>query len=233
MTDAPSHRRALALLLLPAVLLAVLVFGVALAVAIGTGGGSAAVQARLPRWIPWILAVNHTLVFAILLRALRGEGRSLADLGWTRLPGRRMALEVGVGILLGFVLYGVETWAIDPVGRWVKGTAADVGPGGVDVSGAALVWLVVALVFPFVEESVYRGWGIGVYGKRIGSIGAFAVSTILFGLLHWGQGTWGMIDTALLGVPLGLAFLWRRSLWAPTIGHMAYNAIVIVLGTRT
>lgn len=227
----PSHRRALGLLALPAALLAILIFGSALAIAVVTGGGAADVEARLPDWIPWIIAANHTLVFGVLLAALRDEGRSLGDIGWTRLRPAGLAREIALGLVVSAATFGLERRVIDPVGRLLEGTAADVGGGGVDVSGVPLAWLVVAVVFPFVEETVYRGYGIGLYRRRIGLAGAVVVSTALFGLLHWGQGTWGMVDTALLGLVYAGAWVWRGSLWAPTVGHAGYNAATIVAAT--
>lgn len=226
---APSHRHGIGLLALPAILLTVLILGSAFAIAVATGDGSAAVEATLPAWIPWLIALNHTVVFVVVLRVLREEGRSLGDVGWTRLPARLFAVEIGIGLLLGAAVYGFATLTLDPFGDLVRGSAVDIGGGGVNVSGTPLSWLLVAVVFPFVEETVYRGYGIGVYGRRIGVARAFAISTLLFGLLHWGQGTWGVFDTAVIGALYGLAFLWRRNLWSPTVGHVTYNALVIAL----
>ena len=44
------------------------------------------------------------------------------------------------------------------------------------------------------------------------------------------QGTWGIVNTAAIGAIYAGVFLWRRSLWAPTAAHMAFNAIVILRG---
>lgn len=217
-------KRALLVLALPALLLTVLIFGTAVAVA-ASGGDP---NDRLPDLIPWILMVNHTLVFAAFVVLARGEGLTLREVGWTRLPVPRLALEVALGIGLGALAVLFDDVVMDAVEGLFEASGADVGSGGVDLDRVPVVWLVAATVFPFVEETVYRGYGVGIVGRRTSTTTAVAVSCLFFGLLHWGQGTWGIVNTAAIGALYAGVFLWRRNLWSPTVAHMAFNAIMVL-----
>ncbi len=219
-------KRALLILTLPALLLTVLIFATAIAVA-ATGGDP---NDRLPDLIPWLIGVNHSIVFAVFVWLIRGEGLTLRDVGWSRLAPPRLAMEIGLGIVLGALTVLFDDTVMDAVEGLFESTGADVGEGGADVARLPLVWLAVAVTFPFVEETVYRGYGVGVVGRRGSLVLAVVVSTVFFGLLHWGQGTWGIVNTAAIGAIYAGVFLWRRSLWAPTAAHMAFNAIMIVRG---
>ena len=217
-------RRAVAVLAAPALLLTILIFGTA-AFVVATGGDPGE---RLPDLIPWIIMVNHSMVLIAFVAFARREGLSRGDVGWIPLGGARFVGEIGLGILLGAVVVLFDDHVLDMIQRAFESTAANVGSGGVHLRRIPIPWLVAATVFPFVEETVYRGYGIGILGRRTSLALAVIVSCILFGLLHWGQGTWGVLNTAAIGAVYAGVFLWRRNLWSPTAAHVAFNAIVIL-----
>lgn len=228
-SDAPRPRSVVLFLLFPTLLLAVLVFGTAFGIALGTGGGREAVQTRLPDLIPWILAVNHTLVFLALLWQLRREGRGLASVGWELPRPRRLAGEILLGALLAIALYGFDDTILDAVeGIWESAGAPGDGVPSSTLRSVPWAWLFVAAVFPWVEESVYRGWAISRLRIRWPLWAAVLVPTLLFGPLHWGQGLWGMAISIVLGFVLAAIYLWRGNLWAATVAHSGFNAIVIL-----
>jgi membrane protease YdiL (CAAX protease family) len=45
------------------------------------------------------------------------------------------------------------------------------------------------------------------------------VSSIAFGLAHCFWGPYGMLWTTILGLTLGLAVLWRGSVWPAVVAH--------------
>ena len=53
------------------------------------------------------------------------------------------------------------------------------------------------------------------------------MTTVFFGLLHWGQGLFGIAATAALGGLLLAIVLWRKYLWAATLAHALYHAIAM------
>jgi len=88
---------------------------------------------------------------------------------------------------------------------------------------AVMPWLV--LVGPVSEEAFFRGYVFRRLWSSAGPYAAYAVSALLFAVIHWHP----------VGLPvyavIGLIFCWvyRRtgSLWAPVVGHVVYNGIVV------
>lgn len=228
----PRARRVVAFLILPTLLLTILILASAFSIA-AAGGGREAVEARLPGWIPGLIAVNHSIVFAALLWQLRREGRGLESIGW-RFPGAgRLAGEVALGLVLAgltFLLDDVAFDGIEDVFDSLLGGGSGGGEGNIDASLGAVPWrwLAVAVVFPWVEESLFRGWAISRLRTRWSLVLAVAVPTLLFGPLHWGQGSWAIVNATLLGLVFALVYLWRGNLWATSVAHSGFNAIAIL-----
>ncbi len=53
--------------------------------------------------------------------------------------------------------------------------------------------------------------------------------SLLFGLLHWPQGGWGVAGTALAGLGLSFLFLATGSLWPPLVAHYVLNVSQLIL----
>jgi membrane protease YdiL (CAAX protease family) len=52
--------------------------------------------------------------------------------------------------------------------------------------------------------------------------------SLFFGLLHWPQGAWGVVGTALAAVALSLLFLATGSLWVVLSAHYVLNVSQII-----
>lgn len=81
------------------------------------------------------------------------------------------------------------------------------------------------------EEVIFRGLLlpllIRVWGKPVMAV---VVTALVFGVLHIpGQGLLGGIQTTLLGVGFGVAFLLTRSLIAVIVAHAAFNTLQVML----
>lgn len=218
----PGLRRALGLLALPAVLLTVLILGY-----VGSRGGEVD-EPALRSVLPYLIAVNHAVVFGVLLWVLRREGRTLADIGWTA-AGRGIGREVLLGALLGVALYLVKELVFDSIRAILAGsrpTFTTLFRFGWDP--AELPLLAVATTFIAVEESVYRGYGLRPLTDRWGTAAGLAVMAVLFGLLHWGNGALAIVFTGTIGVVMGGVFLRRRTLTAVVVAHALYNAMVLL-----
>lgn len=235
-------------MLLPAVLLTMLLVGF-----VAVRGGSAG-EAELRAALPYLIAVNHTLVFAILVFLLRREGRTLRDIGW-RVPGpeptateiessaggalpahgagpgrpARMMREIAIGLAAGIALYLFKELVFDSLRALAAGnrpTFTTLFRIGLDTAEIPL--LMVSSAFILVEESVYRGYGLSALLARWGRLASLLTMALLFGLLHWGNGLVAIGYTALLGLGFGVFFLWRRTLWSPTVAHGLYNALIVL-----
>lgn len=216
------------MLLLPPVLLAVLVFGYAATAGISPADPSAEEVIRTA--LPAILAVNHLALFALLLFFLRKDGLDLADIGWrVRAVDSSVPREVAVGLACGLGLYLFKELAIDPVRQLVVGQTPTFTslfrfrPATLSV-GMALA----ATGLVFVEESIYRGYAIPFFEKKWGTVWAVVLTSVAFGLLHWGNGLGAILSTPFLGALLAGIFVWRRNLVAGTVAHALYNLLVLM-----
>lgn len=216
------------MLFLPPVTLAVLILGYAAWAGVSPGdpGGEATVRAALGP----IIIVNHLALFALLVHLLRRGGEGLADVGWSlEAVDATLLGEVAIGLLCGLGLYLFKELAIDPVRALAAGNPPTFHslfrfrPGSLEV-GMTLA----ATTMVFVEESIYRGYALPFFEERWGTAAAVVVTSVAFGLLHWGNGLEALLSTPVLGALLAGVFLWRRNLVAGTAAHALYNLFVLL-----
>lgn len=82
------------------------------------------------------------------------------------------------------------------------------------------------------EELAFRGYFFAVLRREIGAAGALAVTSALFGLIHWtnpNAGVQPVLLVMLAGVFLGGIVLATGSLYAAWIAHFAWNWVMAVL----
>ena len=84
--------------------------------------------------------------------------------------------------------------------------------------------LAVVVFAPVVEEFVFRGFLLGRMQKKFGLKPAMVLSSILFAILH-GE----ILGAFIFGIFMCLLRYQYRSLWAPTIVHMANNLLVTLI----
>ncbi len=157
------------------------------------------------------------LVLFFLIGRKRPEERGVPR------PGKRDAL-IALAALGALVLIAAAT-----------GFLASLLPGGEAVAGIEAprtlpgwaVVLVSCAVTGYLEEGFFRAYVI----TRLGDIGveglrAVVVSVVLFSLCHLYEGPWGVVNAAMAGSALSVAFIRGRSLHGPAWAHGAYNAFV-------
>lgn len=230
MTLATSRRPAHVwlMLLLPPVSLGVLIF--TYMAARGVAPADPATESAVRAALPAILAVNHLALFALLVGLLRLNGETLRDIGWSLArPGRTLAGELAIGLLCGLGLYLLKEVAVDPVRQLLGGQTPTFTslfrfrPSELDVALAAAATGVV-----FVEESIYRGYALPFFAERWSTLAAVLVTSLAFGLLHWGNGLGAIAFASVWGGLLAGIFLWRRNLVAGTAAHALYNFMVLL-----
>lgn len=83
------------------------------------------------------------------------------------------------------------------------------------------------------EELAYRGYAIGALAPLLGTGGAAAATSFVFGILHGYQGLLGTLRTTVMGGLLAWGFLASGSLWPAIVAHCAIDLVAgIVLGER-
>jgi membrane protease YdiL (CAAX protease family) len=188
----------------------------------------------LPR-LAELLPLSHILLLLVVIVALAAQRKPiLAYLALKRPSRGELLRSVGFGVL-GFLLlaaiYGVLGWltailGTEPVPAMpstLKNAQSNFG------TLATIVSLGVGMVIaaPIAEEVFYRGFLYrGLAATRLGAIGAIAVTSIVFGLVHApGFGWQRVVGTGLIGVLLGV-LRWRTdSLAGPIVTHAVMNLL--------
>jgi len=166
--------------------------------------------------------------------------------GASWLVGTRTGGPVGIGLVpvpvVGFVLWTIGlTSAGLGIVLLFRELARRLGAADTDLlrvllprTGRERVVFGVLSVFAGVgEEIAYRGYLILALAPVTGTVGAAAVSTGVFGIIHAYQGTIGVARTGLMGAALAGGFLASGSLWAPILAHVLIDLLAgLVLGER-
>ena len=163
------------------------------------------------------------LLVALLLGVRHG---SFSEIGFRKPDSWSRTILLGLAI--GVVIQLVFTVVIDPLVERMTGTAVDVssldGMRGHFVN--YLIMLAVGwVVGGFLEEMLFRGYILKrlklLFGESAAAVAvAILLPAIAFGLAHSYQGPAGMISTGLIGLILGIVFVWNGyNLWLPVMVH--------------
>ncbi|HEY7060140.1 MAG TPA: CPBP family glutamic-type intramembrane protease [Chloroflexota bacterium] len=126
---------------------------------------------------------------------------------------RAWAVQLGLGALLGAVLVTL-VFAVETAAGWV--TVAGLSAGG--AVAALTVGVARALGVAVVEETIFRGALLGYLQRPIGNVGAAAVSSVAFALVHaWNANATPLAIANLMvaGTLFALAFLVARGFDVP------------------
>jgi membrane protease YdiL (CAAX protease family) len=173
------------------------------------------------------------LAFASLSLWLRGL--SWRDVGLRRSKAWwKVALQAVLAALLIAVVVNLVTAPF--VHRLVSSSANNSRFDNVRGNFVALLgWLAVAWTFAaFGEEVIFRGYLMNRIADLVGRtptgwiISLFG-SSLIFGLGHGYQGLAGIINTATIGVLLGILYLiTKRNLWVNIICHGVIDSISLI-----
>lgn len=136
-----------------------------------------------------------------------------------RVPWRRQFLT---GMMLGIVPVVLAVAAIAIVGD--LHLRIHLSPHSLAAAGAVLFVLVIGAL---AEELMFRGYPFQRLVEAIGPTASVIILSLLFGATHLLNpyvSRWAVMNTALVGVLLSLAYLRTGSLWMPWGFHFAWNA---------
>lgn len=180
-----------------------------------------------------VAGVATALVITWVL--VRLQGTSWRDYGLSRPKSwvRTIALAFAATVVCLFLTTGINVLMI-----MLSGTFPDVsrfdflrGNAGALATGLVSVWLIAA----FPEEMIYRGYILAALayvfgGTRKAWLLSAAVSSLVFGLLHFYQGPAGIVVTGSAGLIFALIYLVvRRNLWVTIIAHGLMDSLAFVL----
>lgn len=179
-----------------------------------------------------VIALSHTTMFLLLIYFLRKQGLTLANIGWKK--GKPMVIirEVSLGVLLGFGLYLFKEFALDSLSAALTGhTPTFHSLFNFQFESKDIYLMSIAVIFPFVEESIFRGYPHQQWQHRWTPWKILLITSLLFGLMHVigdGRGFTSGISAAILGGLYFGIFYWRKNLFANTAAHSFYNFLVVL-----
>lgn len=164
------------------------------------------------------------LVGGVILLTLVFEQESLSSIGIT-FPNR-YDIVTGVGIfVLGLVSVGVATPLVDAIGLDTAPFGGSENGGVNQTVTALLVSLFIGVTAGITEEVLYRGYGLERLETIVGSTWIAATATAaLFVVIHFDYSFGGLLIITPLAVFLTLAYVWRRNIFVPIIGHVLINS---------
>jgi membrane protease YdiL (CAAX protease family) len=210
------------------------------------GFGPAVLHRLLGEWVrllagergQWLAGIYLDLLrlFAVLLAALIVarfvDHRPLPDWGFH--IDRRWWLDLLFGMVLGAALMGAiftVEWRLG----WVDVTGFWLAPPGMPFAAAILAPLTLAIVVSIAEELLARGnqltnfvEGFRFLGLRWSILLAWAISSIIFGLLHVSNPNSSWLSTGYLvfyGAFLGVGYVLTGELALPIGLHFTWNFV--------
>jgi len=178
---------------------------------------------------PYQLVVVQILLLLILMKSMKRDRLTWKDIGWKTVEGQRAYREVLTGSGLGVALGALYIFVLSPMLTNLQ-QIWDYVPAGelLTTLGSSIVPFAIAdvLLAPFVEESIYRGYGLTRLLGRFRKPVAIILSCFFFGILHWTGGFWYIL---LTGIVAGGLFAWlrisRKNIIAPFTAHLALNMV--------
>jgi membrane protease YdiL (CAAX protease family) len=163
-----------------------------------------------------LIAAAALLAYAVFVR--------LTEQRWpTAIQPRPGLWELSSGIVLGLGLSATSVTVI-----WLLGGYVIEGVADRSVWASRIVQgLSIAVASSVVEEVIIRGLVLRILAEVFGRWWALAVSSLLFGALHFANPNSSIIIGLGLAIQagflLGVAYLWTERLWLPFGLHGAWN----------
>jgi membrane protease YdiL (CAAX protease family) len=190
--------------------------------------GAAAFPGGDPRQLA-IQTISGLVAFGFVtwMQGIKVLGLTLTDLRWV--PLARAARGFGGGLLLG------TAPALLALGLSLVAGGASFRPDEGNLPRyLGQVGLTVLLLVPaaLLEEIAFRGVSQVVLARAVGRLPAIVALSLVFALAHLlnPNGTaLGMVNIALAGVLLGVAFYTPGGIWAAWGAHLGWNATLAAL----
>ncbi|MBI5965389.1 MAG: CPBP family intramembrane metalloprotease [Chloroflexi bacterium] len=198
-----------------------------------------AIQQMVADSTPYQLVVIQIWLLLILTKSMKSDGLTWKDIGWTLrvADGQQLWREALIGAIPGIALALLYVYILSPMLTSLQ-QVWDYVPAGelFTALGASLIPFAIAdvLLAPFVEESIYRGYGLTRLLGKFNQPVAIALSMFFFGILHWTGGFWYIL---LTGIVAGGLFAWlrvsRKNIIAPFAAHLALNIVETIFIVMT
>jgi uncharacterized protein len=139
--------------------------------------------------------------------------------------------EVLAGVLL-YLPFAIGVGFIESILRHAGLPAPEQLPPSLRLAGFTdyVMAPIFLLTVAFSEELLFRGYLIRRIGQLAGSSwAAVLLSSLVFALGHGYAGSLGVVTVGIMGVLLGVIYLWRGNLIAPMVMHFIQNFIGLIV----
>jgi len=168
-----------------------------------------------------IISVAVTFLFVLLL--LKKEWKVNKFWDYKNLKVFSVILCVLLGVAFSFFIEGAISLFFEATQMTMPEQPID----GIIGNNLILELFSIALLGPILEELIFRG----IVQKRLMKITklptAIILQAIIFGLIHLNilQSTYAFV----VGIVLGLVYLWADSIWAAIAVHVVFNATSVIM----
>ena len=180
-----------------------------------------------PQWL--VQTLQPLVTLPVLTAVLRWRGESWNSLGLRRPDWPRFLCQVLVGFVVMVTAgYLIRHIVIAPLHLHSSTRTALLRGLQNDTGGLAKLLILVVFVVGFNEELQFRGFVQSRFSKVfVGPAGRYAavvITAMLFGVAHLAWGPAPMVYTGLLGILLGVIYLWADgNLWVPVVLHSIFD----------
>jgi membrane protease YdiL (CAAX protease family) len=222
--------RVWALFAIPPVLFLVVIIAASIYFGMITGGDAQAITESVTRSTPSLLLIVQIILLLIFGAILWAEHLPIRLIGWQVVSGQKLWQEIIIGALPGVALAFLYFSVLSPLMITAQKVLGDYVPPGEllpSLGKAALPFFLANVILaPFVEENIYRGYGITRLQQRFSTPVAIVISCFFFGLLHWAGGFWYIVLTSIVagGLFAGL-FVWRKNVVVAYAAQLALNLV--------
>jgi membrane protease YdiL (CAAX protease family) len=201
------------------------------------------IGASIPRPVGDLIAVSLqalVVVGVVGLMVVGADALRWSEMGLRGGRGSALASFLGGAVFAGPIILITAVVTVIAVQLAGVAPASPLPPTGTP-DGLVLHLLAGAVIAPFAEELLFRGFALTAWRRAVGDRAAIIRSSVVFVLAHvltvggdsFGTGLSLAFVAGVARIPVALALGWlftrTGSLWAPIGLHAAYNAILIVI----
>lgn len=235
-SNQPKKNNPWFLLWFPPVLFLVTIIAFSIYFGAQAGGDANVIAGKTAAATPYILITVQVLLLVMQFLVFRRQNVTLRDIGWQIGANQKVWSELALGAAIGIPLGYLWIYIIEPILSNLQRTVGDYVPAGslFPALGSAIIPFAIAdvLFAPFVEENIYRGYGLKKLLERFSTPSAILLSSIFFGLLHWTGGFWYILTTGIIvGIPFAVMRNRRGNILAVFSAHFMLNLVETFLLT--
>ena len=176
-------------------------------------------------WI-WLDYAQRLVAVAIALWALRQAYVTRVDLGLTAIPLASFLKWTAVTAAAAMAYLYLSEFILAPY--FPKGAIGSV-PFDPDSPLFLFDLTFGLLLVGFSEELVCRGLTLSVLKKRLPIPAVYAVSALLFSLMHWSLSTHNLVDAFVYGLIFVPATLATGTIWPGVVVHFLVNFVLYTM----